>query len=147
MNKKEKERSLEIKDRIESKIAELEKYLDEFDSFQIPELEEYRRAIALKAACERYFEKIVEVIINLTLLVIKYKKLKQPENEEHAFLILSKSGIISEEFAKKLRDAKDMRNRIVHNYITIDDSVAYHAFSEEIVKDSAEFLEVVKKAL
>ncbi len=145
MTKEEQKRSAEIKERIESKIEELEEYLEEFESFEIPELEQYRNDKKLKAACERYFEKIVEAIISLTLLLIKYKKLKQPEDEEHAFIILSKSGIISEEFAKRLRDAKDMRNRIVHNYVTIDDSVAYHAFSKEIVKDAEEFLGAINK--
>ena len=144
---KEEKRSVEIKGRMEEMMGELEKYLEEFSNFEIPDLEQYRKDIKLKAACERYFEKIVEIIISLALLLIKYKKLKQPEDEEHAFIIISKSGIISEEFAKKLRDAKDMRNRIVHNYITIDDSIVYHAFAEEIVQDSENFLNSIKKAI
>ncbi len=146
MNEQEKRR-LALKERISEKIAELEKYLEEFERFDIPELEQYRQDIQLKAACERYFEKIVETIISLTLLLIRYKNLKRPEDEEHAFFILFKNGIISEGFAERLRDAKDMRNRIVHNYITVDDSIVLHAFSEEIVKDSEEFLECIKKAL
>ncbi len=143
----EQQKRLTIKNRIDEKIAELEKYLEEFERFEIPELEQYRQDIQLKAACERYFEKIIETIISLTLLLIRYKNLKQPEDEEHAFFILFKNGVISEEFAKRLKDAKDMRNRIVHNYITVDDSIVLHAFSEEIVKDSEEFLEKIKKSL
>jgi uncharacterized protein YutE (UPF0331/DUF86 family) len=38
-----------------------------------------------------------------------------------------------------------MRNRIVHNYITIDDNIVYHAISEEIIKDSKEFLDKIEK--
>jgi len=143
----DKKRANELTARIDEKMAELEKYLTEFQNMEIPEIEEYRADFEKKAACERYFEKIVESIIAITFLIIRLKEFNSPESEEHAFSILSKNQIISEEFAKKLKDAKDMRNRIIHNYITIDDSIVYHAIAEEIIKDAENFLEVIKKAI
>lgn len=142
---KQEERDIELRQRIKDKVEELENDLTELESFEVPEIEKFREDKKLKAACERYFEKIVENIISLAFLVIRLKNLSSPESEQHAFLILAKNKIITEEFAKRLKDAKDMRNRIVHNYITIDDNIVYHAISEEIIKDSKEFLDKIEK--
>jgi len=133
----------EIEDRISEKIEELERYLREFDTFDIPEFEEYVKDIKIKAACERYFEKIVETVISITLLIIREKNLKSPESEEHAFIILAKNNIISNELSEVLRNAKDMRNRIIHDYGDIDDEIVFEAVSREIARDAREFIKQI----
>lgn len=143
----ENPREIDLKNRINDKLSEIEKNLNEFQSMDIPELEEYRKDIKTKAASERYFEKIVEGIISVGLLIIRLKKFSVPESEEHAFIILAKNNIINKDLAERLKDAKDMRNRIVHNYVTVDDSIVYRAISEEITKDAEEFLRDIKMAL
>jgi len=139
----EKERQEEIQRRIDEKIEEIRTYLEEFQEIEIPDFEQYKKDFKLKASCERYFEKIVEPLINLALLVIRLKKFDKPENEDHIFIILSKNKIISEQLAKKLKDAKDMRNIIIHNYLRVDDSIVYTAIAEEIAKDAEEFLDII----
>jgi uncharacterized protein YutE (UPF0331/DUF86 family) len=139
----EKERQDELKERINEKIKEIKQYLEEFSQIEIPDFEEYQKNFKLKAACERYFEKIVEPIINLALLIIRLKKFDKPENEDHIFIILSKNNVISEKLARRLKDAKDMRNIVIHNYLRVDDLIVYTAIAEEIVKDAEEFLEIV----
>lgn len=134
-----------LKNRINEKIEELEIYLLEFKDIEIPDFEQYEKDNKLKAACERYFEKIIETIIPISLFIIRLKKLGQPENEDHIFNILAKNKIISEELAIRLKDAKDMRNIIIHNYIKVEDTIVYHAITEEIFKDAEDFLEEVKK--
>jgi len=140
-----KKDDLTIKERIDEKIEELEKYLGEFQQIDIPEFEEYQNDFKIKAICERYFEKIIEVIIPISLFLIRLRKFDSPEDEDHIFLILSKNRIISEDLAKRLKDAKDMRNIIVHNYPRVEDIIVYTAVTEEIFKDAQDFLEVIKK--
>ena len=69
-----------------------------------------------------------------------------PETEEHAFFILAKNKIISEKLAAKLKDLKDIRNKIIHQYEIIDDAIVYYALTEEIPKDVEEFLNAIKKS-
>lgn len=140
----DEKRKLDLNKRINERIVELEADVYELGSFEIPELEQFKEDKKLKAACERYFEKIVEGIISISFLIIKLKNFSSPESEEHAFFILAKNNLISEEFAKRLKEAKDMRNRIVHNYITIDDTIVYHAIVDEIVNDAKDFLKEIK---
>lgn len=79
------EKELYIKDRIERKIKEISKYLEELEEIVPTAYEEYLEDFVKKAACERYFEKIVEAITDLASFIIRYKKFEIPEDDEKAF--------------------------------------------------------------
>lgn len=131
--------------RTKDKIEEIEKYLTELLEIIPKDIEEYIRDIKGKAACERYAEKIAQALIDLAFLVIKEKKLKSPENDAESFEILATNKIISPELADKLQDAKGMRNILAHKYGEVDDEIVFNAISEELEKDSREFIEAVKE--
>lgn len=135
----------EVQDRINEKLLELEQYLEELESITPENFEEYSSSSMIKAACERYFEKIMEAIVSISFLFIREKNLKSPESEEHAFIILSNNRIISEELSERLRKAKDMRNRVIHNYGEVDDKIVFHAIGEELRRDAEEFVDCVIK--
>ena len=134
-------------DRINDKIEQIEKYLSELYEFFPYELEIYLRDFGKKAASERYFEKVVEAIVDLVFLVIKEKKLKIPEDEESSFIILADNNIISLELAKRLKDAKGMRNFIAHEYGEIDDVKVFNAINEQLEADVKEFINSIKVIL
>ncbi len=90
-------------------------------------------------------EKIVEGIVDLCYLVVKYEKLKTPEEDAEVFRVLKDAGILSEDLASRLKDAKGMRNIIVHEYGAIDDHVVFTAIEEEIIDDTNSFLEIIQK--
>ena len=133
--------------RIKDKIQEIENYLEELESVFPLSLDEYKKSFKLKAIGERYFEKILVAIIDLAFLIIKEKCLKIPEEEKEAFDILEKSNIISEKLCEKLKDAKGMRNIIAHEYGKIDDEVVFHALTEELVRDTNEFIRSISDFL
>lgn len=130
--------------RIKDKIAEIENYLVELSDIMPKTLEEYREN-KTKAACERYFEKIIEAVVDLAFLIIKDRKLKIPEEDKEAFDILAEEKIISVQLAEKLKDAKGMRNIIAHEYGSIDDEIVFHSITEELEKDAREFIREIKK--
>lgn len=106
-----------IRERIEEKINEIEKFIEELYNYFTPlniDLDEYKKDYKTKAICERYCEKIIEAIEDLAFLVINYKKLKFPEYEKEVFDILKDNKIISENLSKRFKTAKGMRNFIAH---------------------------------
>jgi len=131
--------------RINDKIEEIEKYLQELNEIIPAEYEEYISNLEKRAACERYFEKIVEAVVDLAFLTIRNKNLKMPEDEESSFSIFAEQNIISEELAEKLRNAKGMRNIIAHEYGKIDDELVFEAVSEHLEKDIKEFINIIKE--
>lgn len=131
--------------RSDEKIEEIEEFLQQLEESTPANFEEYKSDFKARAICERLFEKIVEALVDLTYLIIKEKKFQAPENDEHAFEILSKNKIISDELAKKFSDAKGMRNIIAHEYGKVNDELVYEAVSNEIVKDTEEFIKFVRE--
>ena len=131
--------------KITDKIEEIKKYLDELADIVPDKFEEYKSNNLVKAGCERYFEKIVEAITDVSFMIIARNKFKIPEDDIDAFRILLEHKIIKEELYKKLKQAKGMRNIISHQYGRIDDKIVFEAIKEEIDKDAREFIGSVKK--
>lgn len=136
-----------MKKRIKDKIKEIEKYLKELDEIKPRNLKEYIKDIKTKAASERYFEKIIEAIVDLAFLVIKENDLETPEEDIQAFDILEKESIITSTIAKKLKDAKGMRNIIAHQYGSLDDELIFVAITQEIDNDISEFIDMIETKL
>ena len=133
--------------RIKDKIQEIKEYLEELESILPNDSNEYSKDYKTKAACERYFEKIIEAVVDLSFLIIKEKGLKIPEDDKKSFEILCKEKIISEKLANNLKDAKGMRNIIAHDYGSVDDEIVFKSITTELIKDSKEFLEGIKKSI
>jgi len=131
--------------RINEKIAELEKYLGELSEIIPERFEDYAPDFKTKAACERYSEKIIEAVIDLAFLVIKSKGLKIPEEDKKVFDILADDGVITEELAAKLKEAKGMRNILAHEYGKVDDKIIFDAITNELKKDANDFILCIKK--
>jgi uncharacterized protein YutE (UPF0331/DUF86 family) len=130
--------------RINDKINELEEYLQEFSEILPENFEEYKNSFEKRAACERYFEKIIEAVIDLSFIFIKENNLNSPEDEEGVFRVLFNEEVISERLSEKLKDAKGMRNFIIHQYEKIDDEIVFEAIKEELIKDIEEFIKQIK---
>lgn len=136
-----------MKNRINDKIDEIEKYLQEMYSIAPDNFEEYKKDFKTKAACERYFEKIIESIVDLCFILIKEETLKIPEDDEGVFKILSQERIISDNLTKKLREAKGMRNILAHEYGSVDDSLVFESITTELKQDIEEFIKSINTYL
>lgn len=134
-----------MEERIKDKVAEVEKYVEELKSIVPETFEEYEKDIIKKAACERYFDKIMEALTDLAFLIIKKNSIPAPEDDLSSFITLYENKIISKELAYKLREAKQMRNFITHRYKFIDDLTVYNAVKEELFSDVEAFLDLVSE--
>jgi uncharacterized protein YutE (UPF0331/DUF86 family) len=133
--------------RINDKIIEICKYLEELESILPSSFDEYTSDWKIRDICERRFEKIIEATEDLAFLIINHKELKYPESEKEIFEILQKNKIISEVLAKKLKAAKGMRNIIAHQYGEIDDELVFEAVTEQLIKDVNEFINLIEKKI
>ena len=64
--------------------------MDELEEIIPKDFEIYQKDKTIKAACERYVEKIVEGITDIAFLTIKLKKFEIPEDDIDGFRILLK---------------------------------------------------------
>ena len=131
--------------KIKDKIEGIEKYIEELEVIIPDNFNHYLHDFKTKAACERYFEKIIEAVVDLCFLIIKDKGLKTPEDDKNSFDILEQENIISKELAQRLKDAKGMRNIIAHEYGNIDDEIVFESITKELIRDASEFIGLIKK--
>ena len=133
--------------RIKDKISEIENYISELESLFPIDYKLYKRDFKIRAICERYFERIIESVIDLAFLVIKEKDLKIPEDDKNVFDILENKKAISNTLTNKMKDAKGMRNIIAHEYGKIDDELVHYAITEELLKDVEECIKSIENYL
>jgi len=107
--------------------------------------EEYESNKIIRAACERYFERVAEAVTDLAFIVITQKKFRIPEDDIDSFRILEENGVIDNELYNRLKDAKGMRNFIAHQYGQINDKLVYEAITEDLEKDVKKFILIVEK--
>ena len=133
--------------RITDKIDEIEKDVNELSEIIPFNFEQYNSEFKTKAACERYFEKIIESVVDLAFLVIKEHRLKIPEEDKQAFDILNEGNIIPNSLKERLKDAKGMRNILAHEYGRINDEMVFESLKEQLIPDIEEFINQIKKFL
>ncbi|HLC58179.1 MAG TPA: DUF86 domain-containing protein [Candidatus Nanoarchaeia archaeon] len=131
--------------RILEKIGEIKEVLNQLSSFTPSTLEDYKSDTIKKAACEHYFEKTVQAITDIAFLTIKLKKWRVPQDDSDAFSVLEENKVINQHLAKRLQDAKGMRNIISHEYARVNDELVYASVTEELGKDAEEFIKEIKK--
>lgn len=134
-------------ERIKDKVEEIDNYIEEFQTFIPESFNEYKNNFKIKAACERYFEKIVEALIDLAHLTIKLKRFTPAEEDVKSFDILSEKDLISRELCERLKDAKGMRNILAHEYGKVDDELVYESITTEIIKDAEDFIKSIMEKL
>ena len=132
-----------MKERIYEKIKEVHIFLEELEEIIPSTFDEYYNDLKSKAACERYFEKIIEGVVDFSFMIIKDKGLRIPEDEKQSFDILEKSGLISKVLSDRLQKAKGMRNILVHEYDFDEDYQKFYESTKEFTPAYREYIEVI----
>jgi len=102
-------------------------------------LEECLRDIKLQSIVERNLQICIEVIIDLSNVIISKKGFRIPSTYKETVEILKENKVLEKEFAKKLASLVGLRNIIVHMYADIK--------SEIIHENLREIINVLKEAL
>lgn len=112
------------RDRVLSKLDQLDGYLNELRSIAPERLEEYL-SVEKKRACERLVQVLVEAVIDVCALVVSGLRLGLPGSEDDLFEKLARRGVVSSSMAGTLRRMKGLRNLLVHEYGRIDDELVF----------------------
>jgi len=133
------------KEKILSKIDELNGYLEELEKIKPSSLEEYQSSIEKKRACERLLQISIETILDIGNIIVSNLKLGVPSDEEDLFDKLKSKKIISVEMIKILNIMKGFRNILVHKYGKVDDELTFENLDK--LSDFTDFIEQIMKFL
>lgn len=133
------------KNRILSKLDELDSYLMELEEVAPNNFAEYVGSIEKKRACERLLHILIECVIDICSLIVKGLRLGLPSGEEDLFEKLEKRKIITKEMKEKLKTIRGFRNILVHRYGEVDDELVFDGLNN--IDDFRQFREKVISVL
>ncbi|MFW6282523.1 MAG: type VII toxin-antitoxin system HepT family RNase toxin [Minisyncoccales bacterium] len=120
------------KERILSKVDELDGYLQELTEIVPRDLEAYEKSIRDKRACERLLQISIETVIDILNIINSKLRLGLPSEEEDLIERIYRKKIISKDLKKIILEMKGFRNIIVHKYGEVDDELVFEILSEKI---------------
>jgi len=113
------------KNRILSKLDELNSYLVELEEVMPRNYEGYVNSIEKRRSCERLLHISVECVIDVCSLMVKGLRLGLPSGEEDLFERLERKKIVSGRMKEKLKLMRGFRNVLVHRYGEVDDELVF----------------------
>jgi uncharacterized protein YutE (UPF0331/DUF86 family) len=113
------------KNRILTKLNELDTYLSEIESIMPKSYEEYKNSIEKRRACERLLHILIESVIDVCSLIVKGLRPGLPAEEVDLFEKLEKKKIISREMKEKLKLMRGFTNILVHRYAEVDEELVF----------------------
>lgn len=119
------------RERILSKIDELDSYLKELRGIAPQSFEEYQQ-VEKKRACERLLQVSIETVIDICSLFVSGLRLGLPSEEDDLFNKVVEANILPKQMREKLREMKGFRNILVHEYAHVDDRLVYQAVTEKL---------------
>ena len=110
------------RERILSKVAELDSYLRELDSIRPATRGEFE-ATEKRRACERLLQISIETVVSICQLFVVGLRLGLPSEENDVFEKLARAEVVSHALSKTLHEMKGFRNILVHEYGDVDDDL------------------------
>ena len=90
-------------------------------------LSEYMGDRLRRKAVERLLQEVVDAAVDVNLHVLRTLEVELPGDYYTSFIELGRHGVITQELAERLAPAAGLRNRLVHEYDAIDDSIVLEA--------------------
>ena len=131
-----------IREKILAKLDLLEQYVSKFPDIVPTEKFDYLNSFEKQLAVERLLQLSIELVIDISILMVKLKKLGLPANEEEIFQKLAPML----KYPELYQEMKRFRNVLVHKYGDIKSDLVFQNATEKI-SDFSIFIQEIKEIL
>jgi len=87
-----------------------------------------------RAASERFLEQAIQECIHVNEHVARREWGSEPANAHDGFLLWTERDLMPPDFAREVSRAAGLRNRLAHEYDTIDDAILFNAIPTAIAQ-------------
>ncbi len=112
---------------VRRKLAAIARNLEDLQPIADLTLSEYLSDRLRRKAVERLLQEVVEAAVDVNLHMLRTLDVELPGDYYTSFIELGRRGVIPQELAEQLAPAAGLRNRLVHEYDAIDDSIVLDA--------------------
>lgn len=113
-------------------LQKFREYLSKLKLLQEHSFEEFEKDIRTNWSINRGLQLIIECSIDLGEEIITGLNLTKPNTHKETFRILSRQGIISISLSKEMQRLVGFRNRLVHDYLFLDEKEIYQVFQNDL---------------
>lgn len=112
---------------VKRKLAIIIENLKALEPIKNMTMEEYINDLYKRKAAERLLQELIEAAIDINIHIIVQTGDTAPDDYYESFIKAGRLRIISADLAEKLAPSAGLRNRLVHEYDRIKDSMVYEA--------------------
>jgi uncharacterized protein YutE (UPF0331/DUF86 family) len=112
---------------VKRKLSLIVRNLEALKSIAAITEEEYGKDIYRRKATERLLQELIEAAIDINTHIIVELGGMVPDSYYESFPELAALEVLPADFAKDLAPSAGLRNRLVHEYDAIDDSIVHRA--------------------
>ncbi|NEX14902.1 MAG: antitoxin [Prosthecochloris sp.] len=128
---------------IEKKLRRILLYLQELRRLSFMNLEDFQEDIVKKRFVERNIELCIEAMIDVCRHLVSSLNLQEPESYADCFRILARGSVITDARQKTFAEMARFRNRLIHIYDDVDDSITFDIYSNRL-SDFDDFVNVIR---
>lgn len=106
---------------VRRKLAHVMTSLDLLRAIAGLSIDEYRAQVWTRKGAERVLQEAIEAALDVNAHLIAELGREVPDDYYAGFLTLGDLGVVEEALARQLAPSAGLRNRLVHEYDTLDD--------------------------
>ena len=112
---------------VQRKLEVIVENLRALDPVQHRKKEEYVKDFFMRKAVERMLQELIEAAVDINIHIIAESGNPVPEDYYESFISAGNRGILSPALAGQLAPSAGLRNRLVHEYDTLDHAIVLGA--------------------
>ena len=131
------------KDIVKRKLSVIVRNVEALTGIALLTRQEYEEDLYRRKAAERLLQELIEAAIDINTHLIVELGGTVPDSYFESFLELGSLHVIGAELARSLAPSAGLRNRLVHEYDDIDDSIVYESIDQAITLYT-EYVRIIK---
>lgn len=131
------------KDIVKRKLAVIVRNLEALTGISRLTKQEYEKDLYRRKAAERLLQELIEAAIDINTHLIVELGGTVPDTYYESFLELDSLHVLGGELARSLAPSAGLRNRLVHEYDDLDDSIIYDSV-DHTISLYTEYVRVIK---
>jgi uncharacterized protein YutE (UPF0331/DUF86 family) len=120
------------RDKIEGLFRHLEQYTTYLQEIVGQDLHEFLTDPKSIGSARYYLQVSIETCINIANHLVATERLRAPRDYRDSFKVLNETGILPDDFTRRMQELAGLRNLLVHVYWDVDDQMVYEGIRGEL---------------
>jgi len=117
---------------IVDKIIRMKEYISQLKNIKPCTYNKYLNDVITRYAVERLMQLIIDLALDINNILLADKKRPPASDFFNSFIDIAEEGILEETFAACIAPSTGLRNRLVHDYETVNNEIVYSSIDKMI---------------